>query len=288
MLVFIDESGHPLPGDSATKPVLLAVCIREQDAGRLARAMFSLRRALLSKMTLSQDEEEGKAVEFLNRHAIMKVVTKREYVESLFEFLRDFELTVFAVVMERPNRTPYRGSDLLQTHYIWLLQRIERFMERDHPTAHAIPIFDGQDPTSNRNFSACFTGFMMRADAGRALLHIVPTPLFVDSSLTPGIQIADLFAYVTRMSHEKNLHQVQTVADPYLSAIKRYATIARQKTINYEVEEGFSWYGIATMDASKFYYAKPEAGTLVAAGGPPAEVVPGPSVASPSGETPSA
>ena len=102
MLVFIDESGQPRPGDPSTRPVILAVCIRERDYGRLTQALFTLRRTLLSKLSLSRDEQEGKAVEFLTRYALMKVVAKREYIESLFEMLRDFDLKVFGIVMERP------------------------------------------------------------------------------------------------------------------------------------------------------------------------------------------
>ena len=87
--------------------------------------------------------------------------------------------------------------------------------------------------------------------------HVVPSPLFVDSSLTPGIQIADSFAYVTRLNYEHNLHAGAS-SDPYLSAIRRYAAIVREKTINYEREDGLSWYGISTMAASKFVYERPE------------------------------
>lgn len=256
MLVFIDESGHPRPRDRATRPVILAACIRESDAGRLTRAMFALRRNLLSQMTLTTAEQEGKAVEFLSRRALTRVAAKREFVDSFFEVLRDFELTVFGIVMERPDRVPYQGPNFLQTQYRWLLERIDRFMEREHPKYMAIPIFDGQDPTSNRIFSECFTAFMARTDAGRAMQHIVPSPLFVDSSITPGIQIADLFAYVTRLNYEHSLYQT-SVADPYLSAIKRYASIVRAKTIDYTDENGQVVYGIRTMDAGKFIYELP-------------------------------
>lgn len=257
MLVFIDESGHPRPRDPATRPVILAACLKESDAGRLMRVIFAMKRSLLGRLPLTPDEKEGKASALLNRYSLTKVAAKREYAESLFEMLRDFELTVFAIVMERPTQPPYEGAGFLQAQYQWLLERIERFMEREHSNEYAIPIFDGQDPASNRIFSDCFTSFMARTEAGRAMKHIVPSPLFVDSSLTPGIQIADVCAYTTRLNHEHTLYQ-RDVGDPYLSAIKRYAAIVRRKIINYEREDGLTWYGIATMDPRKFIYTKPE------------------------------
>ncbi len=80
---------------------------------------------------------------------------------------------------------------------------------------------------------------------------------FVDSSLTPGIQIADGFAYVTRLNYENRLI-AGPVPDPYFSAIQRYAAIVREKTRNYERGNGLVWYGITTMDTTRFQYEPPE------------------------------
>lgn len=275
MLTFIDESGHPRPTDSATRPVIVGVCIKESDAGRLMRVMFAMKRTLLANLPLTPAEQEGKAVALLDRRSLTRVAPKREYAESLFEMLRDFPLTIFGIVMERPTQVLYSGPDFLQTQYRWLLERIERFVEREHPEHFAIPIFDGQDPSSNHIFSDGFTGYMVKTEGGHAMRHIVPSPLFVDSSLTPGIQIADVCAYVTRLNYEEGLYQ-RDVGDPYLSAIKRYAAVVRQKTINYEREDGLTIYGIGTMDPRKFVYAKAGAEPGEAEPEPPAESEPRP------------
>jgi Protein of unknown function (DUF3800) len=258
VLIFIDESGHPNPGDPSTRPVLLAVCVKESDAGTLIRRLFSLRRDLLGKMTLSRAEEELKATELLSRGPLRKNVAKREFVETLFEYLRDFPITIFAIVMERPTERPYRGSEVLQRQYWWLLERVNRFVATDHPGHMAIPIFDGQDPTSNRVLSDSFTAFMARTAIGQAMDRIVPTLLFTDSSLTPGLQIADLCAYVLRVCHEQELFRTRNVTDPYLSAINRYAKIIKEKSVDYE-HQGFDGtltitYGIRKMAISRFIY----------------------------------
>ena len=79
VLVFIDESGHPRPKDPTLKPVLLAACIKESDAGHLFRSLFALQRTTLEGIVLNREEEEGKAKEFMNRYAITKHVAKRAY-----------------------------------------------------------------------------------------------------------------------------------------------------------------------------------------------------------------
>ena len=100
----------------------------------------------------------------------------------------------------------------------------------------------------------------LRADpAGRAMQHIVPSPLFVDSALTPGIQIADRFAYVLRLYEENQLQRQGIVGDPYLATIKRYARIVWSRTRNYDRGDGFIIHGISRISAAKFDYALPAA-----------------------------
>ncbi len=86
--------------------------------------------------------------------------------------------------------------------------------------------------------------------------HIVPNPLFVDSSLTPGIQIADMCAYVLRICYERNLFADRSVFEPYLAKIKRFGAVVRSKTIDYPKDDGGSWRGITTMDAARFQYER--------------------------------
>jgi hypothetical protein len=257
MLVYIDESGHPRPSDSSTRPVLLAACIKERDAGRLTRALYSMKATALASLELTRGEQEGHAIELLNRRALLKSPEKRAYAETLFDFIRDSDVAIFAMVMERPLRPLYEHETRLQPQFRWLLERIERFMERDYPHDFALPIFDGQDPRSNEKLSRRFTSFMARSSRGRAMQHIVPSPLFVDSSLTPGTQIADACAYVLRIAYERSLFQHSSISDPYLSTIKRFAAVVRSKTVNYPEEDGRTWFGIATVSASSFEYEEP-------------------------------
>ena len=70
---------------------------------------------------------------------------------------------------------------------------------------------------------------------------------------------------MTRLNYEHGLHQTSSLADPYFSTIKRYANVVRQKTIKYERDDGGYWYGIATMDSTKFAYGPPGPGSALAA-----------------------
>ena len=258
MLVFIDESGHPRPGDPTTRPVLLAAWIKEADAGHLFRSLFALKRTTLEGMTLTRKEEEGKAKDFMSRYAITEHVQKRAYAEGFFDMANDADVTVFGIVMERPDRPPYEGPELLQCHHRYLLERIECFMADEHPNHMALPIYDALDPGSTRIFAASFNSFMSKSNAGRAMQHIVPSPLFVDSALTPGIQVADRFAYVLRLHEENQLQKQRFCGDAYLATIKRYASVVWSKTKDYDRDD-FTIRGISRIAPGKFDYELPAA-----------------------------
>lgn len=93
-------------------------------------------------------------------------------------------------------------------------------MEREHPDDLALLIYDSLDPGNAGKFAASLDTYMERG-GGRNLKRVVPSALFCDSEFTPGIQVADRFAYVVRINEEKELYKQQVIGDPYLSTIKR-------------------------------------------------------------------
>ena len=79
------------------------------------------------------------------------------------------------------------------------------------------------------------------------MTRIVPGVLFVDSEITPGIKLADFCAYILRVYYERGLDRQEPRGDPYLAMIKRYAEIIRQKTFDWEDDDGRKSWGIRTM-----------------------------------------
>lgn len=52
MLTFIDESGYPRPTDSTQNPILLGVCIHENDIKPITNQIYKLKDSIYGK----QDE----------------------------------------------------------------------------------------------------------------------------------------------------------------------------------------------------------------------------------------
>jgi uncharacterized protein DUF3800 len=83
-LCFIDESGHPHPNDSISRPVLLATSLPVTEMRNLTRQVYSLKRNLFGD-TNPWLETKFKSKAILNERTFMRIPAKWEYVESMFE-----------------------------------------------------------------------------------------------------------------------------------------------------------------------------------------------------------
>lgn len=250
MLAFFDESGNAHPNDFSTRPTCVSVCISEQDVRFISGRIHSLKRSLLGKEDL-----EFKAKKLLNRHTFRRIPEKRELVESFFDLLRNLPVTVFSVIMERPQNEPITETVYLPNQYRYLLQRCDLAAQE---TKEMITIlFDGD----SKNFSRLilqFNSFLYRSYEGRSMTTFTDAPFFVDSRVTCGIQIADMAAGTIRLYEESNLYQGVPSNDSFLSAIKRYYTILEEKTKYQENVKGYARPGFYRMPEADHYVRIPD------------------------------
>ena len=251
MLVFIDESGHPHPKDPTTRPVLAAVCFRESESRNISRLLFSIKRSLLG------DERAGKelkANEILNSRTFNRRPELRELVAEIFDQIQNLDVTIFAVVMEKPQTEIPRDSVYLPRQYRYILQRANALIAGEQ--AMAFVLVDG-DGSQYGGLSAKLERYLNRSHEGQAMTNVVDTPYFVDSRYTMGIQLADLVAGCVRQYQEAELFRNPRPSDPYLSAIARYYRIIESKTRDLNTPEGYPLRGIQLM-AEHLHYFGPE------------------------------
>ena len=93
---FMDESGHPHPNDSATRPVLVSVCIKDKDLRNVCTELFKLKRRILNK---DNSDFEAKASQIINRSTFRNRPDKREFVESFFDKCRNLPILIFAIII---------------------------------------------------------------------------------------------------------------------------------------------------------------------------------------------
>ena len=243
MLAFIDESGHPHPNDPATRPVVVAICISEQDARRIGGRLHGIKRDVLGKERI-----ELKGRNLLNRATFRRRPDYVAFVEEFFSALLNLPLTTFAVVMERPS-VPYNSTTLmLPNQFRFLVQRVELLAEsRDEM---ATLLFDGTAGQLG-GLSFKFDSYLYRSEEGRACTHITDAPFFGDSKASAGIQIADMVASVIRQYQEADLYRKSPTGDQFLLALRRYYRIIEQKTFDQMSHDGYSRPGIHFMAAEQ-------------------------------------
>lgn len=246
MLAFFDESGHPHPNDSAKRPVCVAVCISTRSCRFISGRLHSRKRDLLGNEDL-----EIKANKLLNRSTFRRVTEKREFVEAFFDLIRGLPIIVFAIIMERPLQVPPIHQAYLPNQFRYLLQRCDLLAQREDSMLTVL--FDGE-ARQYGGVVAKFSSFLHRSQEGRAMNNITDCPFFVDSSVTPGIQIADMAAGVIRIYRENALFRGVPPGDSFLSAIRRYYQILREKTVELTNASGIKRSGFYLMPERAHYF----------------------------------
>ncbi len=248
MLVFIDESGHPHPNDPTTRPVLAAVCFPESESRTIGRLLFGIKRSLLGN---ERAGKELKANHLLNSRTFNRRPELRELVEEVFDQIQNLNITIFAVVMEKPETVISRDDDYLPRQYRYILQRVNALLAGEQSMAFVL--IDG-DGSQYGGLSAKLERYLNRFHEGQSMTNVVDTPYFVDSRYTMGIQLADMVAGVVRQYHEAELSRHSHTSDPYLRAIARYYRAILNKTKDLSTPEGYPLRGIYLMSEHLHYH----------------------------------
>ena len=125
MLVFIDESGYPRPTDSTKNPVLLAVCIHESDVKPITNQIYKLKDAIYGK------QDEIKSTKLIREATITKNRSNNKlYVDSLVNLLDNYDITIFAIIMDKPEQEIVTPENHLPKQYYLLMKKIEFFSEQ--------------------------------------------------------------------------------------------------------------------------------------------------------------
>ena len=244
MLAFIDESGKPHPKDSTENPVLCAVCINERDIKYISQNIFKLKMKIFGKDT------EIKSTSLIRRQIITKNMTNnKQFIDELVKLACSFDMRVFAIIMEKPDIPFILTKTLLPKHYKLLIKRIEYFCE-NYNYEKAILVFDEITPGEDYIVAKCITNFLFMSKLGKDFDRILEMPFFVNSAVTPAIQIADIFAGILRHYYENGLDLLaqNKISDPFELWLDSLFLQIERKTENIkQASSGFIEYGFFKM-----------------------------------------
>ena len=87
------------------------------------------------------------------------------------------------------------------------------------------------------------TGFLFKTSFGRSFNHILEMPLFVSSSVTPAIQLADILAGITRHYYERNLDTIPAVTPFENWIVEIFQRIYAKTEDNKSLDGKYTEYG---------------------------------------------
>jgi hypothetical protein len=219
---YIDESGSRDPqitgtrkdGSTFTKDhlyVLTAVGLYERRWHHFERAIANLKLELIGDirrvhhvtLNLSHCEvkstwlripkERDASSQFLR---LLSDTQRMRIVGTYYQQIQDQNIILFSVVVDKRRLRDHVTPELLHKKaYELLLERIEHYLAEFHPNHQGLIVIDDTQRQLNRAVAMKHAFFQREGNANLRFHHIVEYPFFTESTLSNGIQLADLCGY---------------------------------------------------------------------------------------------
>jgi hypothetical protein len=274
-LLFLDESGH----DHRTMPyeVRGGVAIHASKLWPFLQAVRTLEQStfgaylhdfgseikgckLLAKERFRWDQQGPRfdeparrkhALNFLNNSKQGRTPRRDEFTafgqaclilaEGLMERLRAHDAKLFAAIIPRvaqPERSPI---EYLRKDHVFLFERFFYFLESVQETG--LLVMDASDKMGDRDFVRRMERYFMQTTTGRQRTSwIVPTPLFVDSDMAYGVQVADLCIYCLNWGYrqERMTEPTRKEIEPFVWLLEKIIWHGE----GYRAQEVFKTHGV--------------------------------------------
>lgn len=212
MLFFVDESWQTV-GPQAVG-ALGGIAIRRANYNAFCSEVYRIKAARLGAHELTESEIKG-------QHAFSRAAFRRHalHADSHWLLAVDDVLTAlarrgawtFAIWTRNPALLTLRHhhTTALTEPYKQLFFDFRKLMEDAAPNAHAIINFDQRELNQDEAAACTVQNYFVRT-AGGWRAHFIQVPTFTASSSSPGLQAADLVAYL-------GAHQADPTVRPELA-----------------------------------------------------------------------
>lgn len=218
VLVFVDESRWERPGEPDYFATIAGAAIEEAVHDDLCRKIRRLKERFFKQKGISDYELRGRSL--LNKRALSSF-RKVEFVLELFSLCRLQKVVTFSASRRcswraedlEPGSIPEdlrRGNLSASDHYseekaslllAYLVERVNSFMLEKYPGHLAKLIFREEEAHRDRVLASSVMNFVYKTSFGGGFHGILGSPFFMPSALSPGLQLADLFAYIINQHH---------------------------------------------------------------------------------------
>lgn len=114
--------------------------------------------------------------------------------EGIINLLKSHDAKLFASAIPCAPKPEFIPDDLLRKDIVFLLERYYYFLESQREMG--LLVMDGSEKQSDRKLVRRMERYFQQSSIGRRRTRwIVPVPLFVESDMAYGVQVADLCIY---------------------------------------------------------------------------------------------
>jgi len=218
MLFFIDETWQEIAGHQVA--ALGGVAIRQKSYNGFCREVFAMKKNVLGAVELRDAELKGKKC-FANRAFRRRAEDRSKLLDAadeLFDILEKYDARTFVIWTIDPTLISLRSAQTneLSKAYKGLLYDFRALMRGAAANRLGSLNFDQRDLGSDEAAACALQNFLVRT-RGDWERHLLIVPSFTVSAVSPGLQAADLVAYL-------GAHEAHPLArpelDPYLERLR--------------------------------------------------------------------
>jgi hypothetical protein len=198
VLLFVDETWQEVAGTEIG--ALGAVAIAESEYNHFARQVFSMKRDVLSASELMEKEIKGKncfAKAQFRRRGDGRDDCWLQAGEQLLTILEAHDARAFVIWTAHPELLTLRIPPTYQLTkpYKQLIHDVKAFMQREAPNDLASVNFDQRGNREDAGAACAISNYFYRTQGGWHQ-RFIQVPNFTVSALSPGLQAADVVAYL--------------------------------------------------------------------------------------------
>ncbi len=211
---YIDESGNPDPKDKDNKIyVLAAVVMQEKGLNSLNTMSIKKKQEIWHLLKGKKDSDKPPAkfeihMDYINgRRGLYKRLKNDnekwlEVLKKIYSLVSDLFIKIMTVIIVKEDfYISYPNGDPSKWAFELLVERINRYVERDSEGEFALLVMDSVDPEADNAKRDQILEFMDRGTGHgweEYPERIINFPFIVSSELHNGVQIADAVVYLIR------------------------------------------------------------------------------------------
>ncbi|MBU1660421.1 MAG: DUF3800 domain-containing protein [Chloroflexi bacterium] len=126
---------------------------------------------------------------------------RHAFLREVFDLCERYNATAFAVTFVKDAVNPMSAEACYCMGLQFLAERFNIFLTEGHTYDHGILIADSRMKSLDFNVAVSYQSYIFGHETGSLLTRLVESPLFADSRLTAGLQIADNIAAALFANH---------------------------------------------------------------------------------------